>query len=142
MRDQGIRLGGEQSGHLVDLAASTTGDGLATALQMTAILQEGSTPLSDLLADFHRFPQVLRNVQVANKPDLHSLPGVARVAAEVESALGDQGRLVLRYSGTEPLARVMIEGPEMRQIDDLAMRLIDAIQTAVGSDPEQGGEIS
>jgi phosphoglucosamine mutase len=142
MRNKGIRLGGEQSGHLVDLAASTTGDGLATALQMTAILQVEGVPLSALLADFRRFPQVLRNVQVATKPDLQSLPGVARVAAEVKSTLGDEGRLVLRYSGTEPLARVMIEGPEMKQIDELANRLIEAIRTAVGSTPEQGGEMS
>jgi len=137
MRDQKIRLGGEQSGHLVDLEASTTGDGLATALQMTSILREADMPLSDLLADFHRFPQVLRNVRVASKPDLESLPEVARVAAEVDHTLGDEGRLVLRYSGTEPLARVMIEGPEMEQIEDLASRLIDAIRTAVGDSTQQ-----
>ena len=132
MRDREIRLGGEQSGHLVDLEASTTGDGLATALQMTSILLQADIPLSDLLADFHRFPQVLRNVRVASKPDLQSLPEVARVAAEVQSALGNEGRLVLRYSGTEPLARVMIEGPEMDQIEDLASRLLEAIRNAVG----------
>jgi phosphoglucosamine mutase len=135
MRDKGIRLGGEQSGHLVDLAASTTGDGLVTALQMTAILGEAGIPLSTLLEDFYRFPQVLRNVPVASKPDLRSLPEVARVAAQVENTLGDQGRLVLRYSGTEPLARVMIEGPELGQIEELAGLLINTIRAAVGDAP-------
>lgn len=132
MRNHKIRLGGEQSGHLVDLATGTTGDGLSTALRMTSILQAADQPLSELLADYRRFPQVLRNVQVASKPDLASLPDVARIAAEVESTLGNEGRLVLRYSGTEPLARVMIEGPELEQIDDLAGRLIEAIRSSVG----------
>ena len=142
MRERGIRLGGEQSGHLVDLATSTTGDGLATALQMTMILKGAGTSLSSLLEDFRRFPQVLRNVEVATKPDLESLPDVARIAAEIESTLGDQGRLVLRYSGTEPLARVMIEGPELTLIDDLAQRLLDAIQEAVGSQAARGEILS
>lgn len=137
MRNREIRLGGEQSGHLVDLEASTTGDGLATALQMAYILKQADMPLSNLLADFHRFPQVLRNVQVASKPDLQTLPEVAREAAEVESALGDEGRLVLRYSGTEPLARVMIEGPDAGKIEDLAGRLIEVIRDAVGDSTQQ-----
>lgn len=133
MRDRAIRLGGEQSGHLVDLGASTTGDGLATALQMISILHQTAMPLSELLADFQRFPQVLVNVEVESKPAFDTLPEVARVAAEVEEALGSDGRLVLRYSGTEPLARVMIEGPEMAQIEELANRLIDVIRDAVGA---------
>ena len=132
MNANGIRLGGEQSGHLVDLKFGTTGDGMGTALQMTTILKETGLPLSELLADFSRFPQVLRNVEVDHKPHLDSLPTVARVAAEVENHLGTQGRLVLRYSGTEPLARVMIEGPDLNEIEALAASLIEAIQTDVG----------
>lgn len=132
MRDKKIRLGGEQSGHLVDLDVSTTGDGLSTALQMVSILQQQQAPLSDLLASFRRFPQVLRNVEVESKPPFESLPEITRIAAGVEEELGSQGRLVLRYSGTEPLARVMIEGQEMKQIDRLATLLVDAIQDAIG----------
>jgi len=132
MRDRSIHLGGEQSGHLVHLGTSTTGDGLATALQMTKILQEAQVPLSVLLQDFRRFPQVLQNIQVASKPDLKTLPRVAEAAAEVENRLGDQGRLVLRYSGTEPLARVMIEGLEMEEIEFLASLIINAIRDEVG----------
>jgi phosphoglucosamine mutase len=133
MREHAIRLGGEQSGHLVDLAESTTGDGLSTALKMVSILKQSGQPLSRLLSDFRRFPQVLVNVEVASKPVLESLPAVRQVASEVEEALGDDGRLVLRYSGTEPLARVMIEGPEMNQIEDLATRLVDVIRDAIGA---------
>ena len=136
MRNTQIRLGGEQSGHLVDLHSTTTGDGLATALQMASILQKAEVPLAALLADFRRFPQVLRNVVVESKPDFATLPEVTRVAGEVERTLGDQGRLVLRYSGTEPLARVMIEGPDLQQIEALAGQLIAAIQDAVGKTSE------
>lgn len=132
MGEHGIRLGGEQSGHLVDLAASTTGDGMGTSLQMTAILRQSGEPLSELLADFQRFPQVLRNIEVPHKPDLSTLPSVVEAAAEVEQLLGDQGRLVLRYSGTEPLARVMIEGPDLDQIESLSTLLIEAIQKDIG----------
>jgi phosphoglucosamine mutase len=137
MTGNGIRLGGEQSGHLVDLQASTTGDGMGTALQMATILMDSGRPLSELLGDFVRFPQVLRNVEVARKPALETLPSVAREAAEVEDRLGDQGRLVLRYSGTEPLARVMIEGPDLDQIEAMAARLIEAIQTDIGATPNE-----
>ena len=136
MKENGIRLGGEQSGHLVDLKSGTTGDGMGTALQMTAILEEANRPLSELLADFRRFPQVLHNVEVDHKPKLDSLPNVSRVAAEVENRRGTQGRLVLRYSGTEPLARVMIEGPDLEEIEALAASLIEAIQTDVGESRE------
>ena len=92
--------------------------------------------LSELLAGFQRFPQVLRNIEVPHKPDLLSLPTVSRTATEVEKSLGDQGRLVLRYSGTEPLARVMIEGPDLDEIETLTGQLIDAIRTDVG-EPEK-----
>jgi phosphoglucosamine mutase len=132
MRREGILLGGEQSGHLVHLGISTTGDGLVTALQMATLLCRSGEPLSALLADFRRFPQTLRNVRVTRKPELLSLPRVAAAAAEVERRLGDSGRLVLRYSGTEPLARVMIEGPDAAEIETLAQLLISAIQNEVG----------
>ena len=138
MRRLGVVLGGEQSGHVVHLGLSTTGDGLLTALQMAFLVArrartDGSTaPLSELLEDFERFPQVLVNVRVREKPDLRTLAGVAGVVRDVEEHLGDEGRLVLRYSGTEPLARVMLEGPEQGLIDELAGRIATAIEEEIG----------
>ncbi|HEY8019567.1 MAG TPA: phosphoglucosamine mutase [Thermoanaerobaculia bacterium] len=135
MRRQGIVLGGEQSGHLVHLGLSTTGDGLLTALQMAGIVAATGRPLSDLLAGFRRYPQVLLNVRVREKPELLALPSVAAAVRDVESRLGADGRLVLRYSGTEPLARVMIEGPEQGVVDHLAGGIAEAIAAEIGVAP-------
>ncbi len=123
LRDQHFALGGEQSGHIVNLALSTTGDGLLTALQIASILHQSACPLVDLLKDFEQFPQLLRNLRVAAKPPLDSLPSVVETSREVEAELGDRGRLVLRYSGTEPLVRIMLEGPDEATIGELADRL-------------------
>jgi phosphoglucosamine mutase len=133
MRRRGIVLGGEQSGHLVHLGLSTTGDGLLTALQMAGIVAATGRPLSDLLAGFRRYPQVLLNVRVREKPELLALPRVAAAVRDVESRLGPDGRLVLRYSGTEPLARVMIEGPEQGVVDHLAGGIAEAIAAEIGA---------
>lgn len=133
MRRKGIRLGGEQSGHVVETSLATTGDGLLTALQMARLVRESGQPLSRLLAGFRRYPQVLLNVRVARKPDLAALPRVAAAVRAAEETLGADGRLVLRYSGTEPLARVMIEGPEQTAIDALAGEIAGAIQAELGA---------
>ncbi len=138
LRAHGLRLGGEQSGHLVDLHCTTTGDGLLTAARIAVIAASAAragTPVSKMLADFRRYPQVLLNVQVARKPNLEHLPGVAATARRVESRLGTRGRLVLRYSGTEPLARIMIEGPDEDAIGPLAEELADAIRKEIGVAP-------
>ena len=133
LRAQRLRLGGEQSGHLVDLARSTTGDGLLTATTLAGIVAGAGRPVSELLAGFRRFPQVLLNVPVRAKPQLSSLPEVAAATAEVERTLGADGRLVLRYSGTEPLARVMLEGPDEKTIRALAERVVQAIRGTIGA---------
>ncbi len=139
LRRESLLLGGEQSGHVVHLGLSTTGDGLLTALQMAFLVAremrrgDSARPLSDLLAGFTRFPQVLVNVAVREKPDLLGLPAVAAAVEEAEERLGDDGRLVLRYSGTEPLARVMIEGREQAEIEELAGRIAGAIEAAIGA---------
>ncbi len=136
LRDNGLRLGGEQSGHLVDLHCSTTGDGLLTAVRIAAIAARAARAgrtISAELAGFRRFPQILRNVPVARKPPFAELAGVAAAARRVEESLGSQGRLVLRYSGTEPLARIMIEGPDEASIGELAGSLADAIQLEIGA---------
>jgi phosphoglucosamine mutase len=133
LQREGLALGGEQSGHIVHLGLSSTGDGLLTAVQMAAIVKQAGRPLSELLAGFRRYPQILRNVRVARKPDLASLPRVAAAVRAVEERLGDDGRLVLRYSGTEPLARVMIEGPDQPSIEAMAGELAGAIQDEIGA---------
>ena len=132
MRRDGIELGGEQSGHIVNLSLSTTGDGLLTALQIAGLRQREGRPLSEMLHGFERYPQLLKNLRVRHKPDLASLPRVVEASRRVESQLGSDGRLVLRYSGTEPLVRIMIEGRERAEIealaDDLAAVLADELR--------------
>jgi phosphoglucosamine mutase len=133
MRREGILLGGEQSGHIVQSHLASTGDGLLTAIQMTFVRHQDGRPLSEMLAPFRRYPQVLLNVRVKRKVDFKALPTVTTAARSVEDRLGDDGRLVLRYSGTEPLARIMIEGPEQTTIDSLAEELAVAIRGELGA---------
>ncbi|HEX7183804.1 MAG TPA: phosphoglucosamine mutase [Thermoanaerobaculia bacterium] len=135
MRREGIVLGGEQSGHVVQSELASTGDGLLTAVQMAHIVRQSERPLSERLAGFRRYPQILKNVRVSRKPDLETLPRVAAAARTVEERLGADGRLVLRYSGTEPLARVMIEGPDQASIEALAGELAQAIVEEIGARP-------
>jgi len=132
MRQEGILLGGEQSGHVVQSDLASTGDGLLTAVQMAWLRQQAGEPLSAMLAPFRRYPQILLNVKVAKKVDFKKLPAVSAKARSVEERLGEDGRLVLRYSGTEPLARIMIEGPEQGVIDALAEELAVAIRGELG----------
>jgi phosphoglucosamine mutase len=131
MRREGIVLGGEQSGHVVHLDLSTTGDGLLTAIQVASIVATGDESLAEATAEFQRFPQVLKNIRVASKPPLERIPSVQAAVRRAEAALGGEGRLVLRYSGTEPLARVMIEGPNQAAIERLADDVLAAIAGAV-----------
>lgn len=132
MKAEGIVLGGEQSGHIVHLGLASTGDGLITALQMAALRAQAGEPLSDMLAGFRRYPQILSNIPVREKKPFADLPGVAAAAARVERTLGDDGRLVLRYSGTEPLARIMIEGADQGEITALAGEIAVEIRGAIG----------
>jgi len=128
LRRSGLRLGGEQSGHIVDLRRSATGDGMRTGLEMTRLLAGSGRPFSALLRDLRRYPQLLRNVRVTRKDELSRLPHVAAAQREVLERLGADGRLVLRYSGTEPLLRIMLEGPEQAAIDAMADQLEQAIR--------------
>jgi phosphoglucosamine mutase len=133
MRKEGILLGGEQSGHIVQSHLASTGDGLLTALQMAFLRHQDGRPLTAMLAPFRRYPQILLNVRVQRKIDFDKLPAVTIAAKAVEERLGDDGRLVLRYSGTEPLARIMIEGPEQGTIDALAEQIAVAIRGELGA---------
>ena len=125
-------LGGEQSGHIIFAEHNTTGDGIVTALQVLAAMRRAGKPLSELAARMPCFPQVLENVRVQHKEDLQTLPGVQAKIREAEIALADSGRVLVRYSGTEPLARVMIEGPDEATIRHWAGEIVSAIRAALG----------
>jgi phosphoglucosamine mutase len=111
MLQTGAVLGGEPSGHMILLDCHTTGDGLLAALQLLEIMGESGQRLSELATVMEIFPQVIENVRVVDKPDLESLPAVMAAIESEKTRLGDQGRVLVRYSGTEPICRVMVEGP-------------------------------
>ena len=114
MRRRGVCLGGEQSGHVIFSDRLPTGDGLATGLEVLRVIAETGWELADLTAGLETFPQQLVNVRVDAQPDLDDVPGVRSAVRAAERRLGDRGRVVVRYSGTEPLLRIMIEGPDPR----------------------------
>lgn len=126
------RLGGEQSGHIIFRDFSLVGDGLLTTLFLLATMQENQSSLAELVTGFVRFPQILVNVPVREKIAFESVPVIAEVTEKVCAELGEKGRLVLRYSGTEPLARVMIEGGDQKTITNQANRIAAAIKTELG----------
>jgi phosphoglucosamine mutase len=130
MRKNAFNFGGEQSGHLVFLDHMTTGDGVVAALNVLAAMVEEQRPLSELAQCMERSPQVLVNVKVAKKQPLDALPDVAALIAQVERELGDDGRVLVRYSGTEAKARVMIEGPDQTRIQAHADAIADALRRA------------
>jgi phosphoglucosamine mutase len=132
MRREGAVLGGEQSGHVVNLELGTTGDGLLTALVMATLLVRRERPFSELCRGLERFPQLIENVRVREKIPFEVLPAVVEARRRVEEELARSGRLVLRYSGTEPLARIMIEGRDRGRIEALAGELAAAISTEIG----------
>ena len=128
----GYNLGGEQSGHVVFLDETTTGDGLITALFVLAMLVESGRPLSELRRVMQRTPQVLLNVRVSEKRAILELASVQQAIRSAESTLKRHGRVVVRYSGTEALARVMIEGPDGEVIRRLAESIVSAFEQEVG----------
>lgn len=133
MLNHGAILGGEPSGHLVFLDHNTTGDGLVSALQVLRIMIETDTRLSDLAAWVKRYPQVILNVKVHSKPSLDSLTQVKTAIAEAEKSLGKTGRVLVRYSGTEKVCRVMVEGEKIKQVQKIANYIADSIKESIGS---------
>jgi phosphoglucosamine mutase len=129
----GANLGGEQSGHLLFLDQTPTGDGIVSALQLLAVMRETGQPLSALAACMRKFPQVLVNVRVGSKPPLESIPGLADRQAAHEREMGTAGRILLRYSGTENLARVMVEGEDKARVEAIASELAGIIKKAIGA---------
>jgi len=124
-------LGGEQSGHIIFLDDSPAGDGLLTAVKIASLVSlKGS--LENLVEGLKDYPQVIVNVRVNSKPPLETLPEVARALAEARATLGENGRVVLRYSGTEPVARVMVEAEEQADVDRYSQSIADALRRTIG----------
>lgn len=132
MMSRGARLGGEQSGHIIFSEFLPTGDGLLTALQVLAVMAGSGRELGDLAGDLVQYPQVLVNVPVARKPALETVPRLVQSMAEVEARLGGRGRLLVRYSGTEPLLRIMIEGERRPEIEAWASELANRAEEELG----------
>jgi len=132
MLKHGYNLGGEQSGHIIFLDYNTTGDGLITALQVLAIMKKTGKPLSELASCMTPFPQVLVNVRVKRKREFSSLPRVCAAIEKAERVLNGRGRVLVRYSGTEPLARVMVEGMDRGEITSLAQEIASAMEGELG----------
>lgn len=132
MQKKGANLGGEQSGHLIFLDHNTTGDGTVTALQLLSVLREENVPLSELAKKMKRFPQTLINVRVRDKTNLTDLLEVMEAITKAENKLGEDGRVLVRYSGTEPKARVMVEGPTAEETEVLAKSIAAAIEKEIG----------
>lgn len=126
-------LGGEQSGHIIMPELSLAGDGMITALSLIRALKESGRSLAQSTEGFQTYPQILLNVRVREKRPFGDLPGVQDAVGEVEKELANKGRLLLRYSGTEPLARVMIEGENQHQIETYAHRIGAAIKQEIGA---------
>ncbi len=133
MRAGGYNLGGEQSGHVVFLDQTTTGDGLMCALQVLGAMVRKQRPLSELTAGFERFPQVMKNVPVARRVPLESLPTLQSAIRKVEDELRDRGRVLIRFSGTELKARVMVEGESESRVRELAEDLADELKRALAA---------
>jgi phosphoglucosamine mutase len=129
----GAALGGEQSGHVIFREFATTGDGLLTALQLFGIARAEGVGLDELTADLTVFPQKLVNVRVREKKKLTEIPAVASEIRRVEDAFAGAGRVLVRFSGTEPLARVMVEGPDLQQVESFSASLADIIRREMGA---------
>jgi phosphoglucosamine mutase len=133
MIQRNLSLGGEQSGHVIFSEYLFTGDGLATSLNVLRTMVATGRELADLADQLTTYPQVLLNVRVSRKVDLKTVPEVAKVMSSVESRLAGNGRLLVRYSGTEPLLRVMLEGQDQDEIRRWGQEIVDAVKEHVGA---------
>lgn len=132
MLKRGLSLGGEQSGHIIFSDHLFTGDGIVTALSVLRVMAESRRELADLAAQLVVYPQVLVNVRVREKKELRSVPAIAQAMERVEEQLAGQGRLLVRYSGTEPLLRVMLEGKDQQQIQTWASEIAAVVKLHLG----------
>ena len=132
MRNGGYNVGGEQSGHIVFLDHNTTGDGMLAALQLLKVMKEREKPLSELAGAMTRYPQTLLNIRVKEKKAQGEIPGFSAAVKDVEDKLADKGRILVRYSGTEPIMRIMIEGEDETDIKNMANALADMVKKELG----------
>ncbi|MBO4853163.1 MAG: phosphoglucosamine mutase, partial [Schwartzia sp.] len=128
MRAHGYALGGEQSGHIIFGNLATTGDGLVTALQVLSVLKRSGGPASKLTAMMKSYPQLLVNVEVKTKDGWEENAAIRKAIEAEETLLGENGRILVRPSGTEPLIRVMAEGPEQGQLEEICQRIADVVR--------------
>ena len=136
LRSQAV-LGGEQSGHIIFPKISLAGDGMITTISILRVMMDEAKTLAQLTQGFSRYPQILINVRVREKIPFEKIPVVQEKARKVDRALGERGRLLLRYSGTEPLARVMIEGEDEHEVKSHANALSEAIRAEIGADESE-----
>jgi phosphoglucosamine mutase len=129
---RGIAVGGEQSGHVIFASHLFTGDGIGTALQVLRIMAETGRELDELAAALVTYPQVLVNVRVRERVDYMQVPAIAGVIRRVEDRVKGQGRVLIRYSGTEPLLRIMLEGRDAREIRAWAEEIADVVRACIG----------
>jgi phosphoglucosamine mutase len=133
MVSSGSVLGGEDSGHTIFLNHHTTGDGILSALKLIESMKFESKSLSELKKVMKVFPQALINVEVKSKPEISSIPAVQEAIRSVEKDLGEKGRVLVRYSGTQPICRVMVEGPTEEETQRYCEQISDVIQKELGS---------
>lgn len=133
MERRGANLGGEQSGHVIFLDHEPTGDGLLTALKVLEVVKHSGRSLAELAAELPVYPQVLRNVRVREKKDIETIPEVRQALDRARTALDGRGRLVVRYSGTEPLLRVMAEGPDEAEVKALIEEIVNRVARQLGA---------
>ncbi len=126
-------LGGEQSGHVIFHQYATTGDGMLTSLRVFEVMRETGAGLDELTAELKVYPQRLVNVRVRERKPLEDLPAVVAEIRAAEKSFGDAGRVLVRFSGTEPLARVMVEGPDLDRVEAFANRIASQIRTEIGA---------
>jgi len=132
MQANGSIIGGENSGHMIFLEHHTTGDGVLTALQLLAAIQKEGKPLSELARVMTIFPQSLINIDVKTKPEISEVPEIMQAIRQVEDELGEQGRVLVRYSGTQAMCRVMVEGPTQSETDKYCRRIADTVTAKLG----------
>jgi phosphoglucosamine mutase len=133
MERRGATLGGEQSGHVIFREYATTGDGMLTALRLFEIARQAGVGLDELTADLEVYPQRLVNVRVRQKKGLLEIPAIAEEIRRVEAAFDGTGRVLVRFSGTEPLARVMVEGPDLERVESFSASIAEAIRREMGA---------
>jgi phosphoglucosamine mutase len=134
MVDGDYNLGGEKSGHIIFFDYTTTGDGIISALQLLAIIKKNGKRLSELTSIIKEFPQALVNVKVKKKIKIENVPEISSTIKDIKKKLNKQGRVLVRYSGTEPVLRIMVEGENEDKIKDIAYSIADKVRLYLGVD--------